>query len=370
MSDTSRIAVLDAYDRPFELRSFPVPEPEPGGATVRVAYGGICGTDIHLQEGRLPIPCPVGFGHEGVGRLDRAGDGVTSDALGRSLSPGDMVLWASNIPCGRCRYCVLHGERTLCVDRRVYGINQSTADWPHLSGSWSDRMVLRPGSTIIRLPDGVQALDAISLGCAGPTAVHGFERLPAPGELGTVVVQGAGPVGLASAMLARLHGAERVVLVGGPTDRVTLARRLGIGDEHVDLTEIPDADDREEHVRSLVGGDGADTVIECAGVPAAVAETFALARPNGQCLVLGQYTDRGPTSLNPHLITKKQLRVAGSWAFAERHYVGYVRALTGLLESVPLRELVTVFALEDVNDAAEAVRSGTVTKAALAPDGS
>ncbi len=367
MDETSRIAVLGAYDTPFEIQSFPVPDAEPGGAIARVSYGGICGTDVHLQDGRLPIPCPVGFGHEGVGRIEQLGDGLSTDASGRPLSEGDAVLWASNIPCGRCRYCVLHGERTLCIDRRVYGINQSSADWPHLSGSWSDAIVLRPGSTIIRLPDGVEELDAISLGCAGPTSIHGFERLPEPGALGTVLVQGAGPVGLASAMLARTRGADRVVLVGGPADRIKLAQSLGIGDDHVDIFSIPDDSERDEHIRTLLGPDGADTVIECTGVPAAVAETFALARPSGQCLILGQYTDRGPTSLNPHLITKKQLQIAGSWAFAERHYVGYVQALPKFLESIPLRELVTVFALDEVNAAIEAVRTGTVTKAALEP---
>ena len=370
MDGTSRIAILPDFGAPFELQRFPVADPEPGGAVARVAFGGICGTDVHLQDGRLPIPCPVAFGHEGVGHIDRLGDGLATDALDQPLEEGDAVIWGSNIPCGRCRYCVRYGERTLCTNRHVYGINQSSADWPHLSGGWADRIVLRPGSTIIRLPDGVAALDAISLGCAGPTSIHGFERLPDPGGLGTVVVQGTGPVGLASALLARAKGAERVVMVGGPAERIELARRLGIGDDHIDIFAVPDTDERAAHLRTLLDPDGADTVIECTGVPAAVAETFDLARPNGQCLILGQYTDRGSTPLNPHLITKKQLRVAGSWAFAERHYIGYVRTLPRLLEMVPLSELVRVFALDQVNDAVDAVRNGTVTKAALDPAGS
>ena len=67
-------------------------------------------------------------------------------------------------------------------------------------------------------------------------------------------------------------------------------------------------------------GRGADVVLECTGVPSAVAEGFELARRNGKYLVLGQYTDRGPTPINPHVITRKQLKVYGSWAFAEAHY--------------------------------------------------
>lgn len=359
--------MLPEIGAPFALQDFEVPAPEPGGAVALVTYGGICGTDAHLQDGKLPIPVPVGFGHEGVGYVAQLGEGLETDALGHPLAPRDAVLWGSNIPCGACRFCVQYGERTQCVNRRIYGINQSSANWPHLSGSWSEHIVLRPGSTIIRLPDGVQPKDAISLGCAGPTAIHGFERLPAPEALGTVVVQGAGPVGLAAAMLAQSKGAARVVLLGGPAARIELATRLGIADDHIDIFAVTDPAERAAMVRSWLGEDGADTVIECTGVPQAVAETLDLARPSGQCLILGQYTDRGETPLNPHLVTKKQLKITGSWAFAERHYIGYVNALPRLLERFQLSELVRVFALDDVNDAIAAVRDGTVTKAALSP---
>jgi threonine dehydrogenase-like Zn-dependent dehydrogenase len=365
---TSRAAVLREFHEPLTLERYPVPDPEPGGMVARVAYGGICGTDVHLQEGRLPIPRPVVFGHEAVGVVDALGEGLDTDAAGAALAVGDLVAWASNIPCGRCRACVVRGQRTLCPNRRIYGINQRADAWPHLSGGWAERIVLRPGSTVVRVPDGVSAEDAISLGCAGPTAVHGMEHL-AGHDLGDVVVQGAGPVGIAAALFARLRGAERVVLVGGPRSRVAVCRDHDLADATVDLDEVPDVSDRLTAVRALTDPDGADTVIECTGVPSAVAEAFELVRPGGAVLVLGQYTDRGDTPINPHVITRKQLRVHGSWAFAERHYAGYVRALPALLRRVPLGQLVTSFALEDVNDALAQVRAGAVIKAALAPAG-
>lgn len=365
MSDhTARAAVLASFDTPFEVRDLEVGRPDEGGAIVSVTHGGICGTDLHLQHGRLPVPLPLVFGHEGVGRIEEL-HGEVADASGARLEVGDHVTWASSIPCGSCRACRVDGQRTLCPARRIYGINQRADVPPYLSGSWGERIVLQPGSTIVRLDERVSPRAAIALGCAGPTAVHGLEQL-AGHHLGTVVVQGAGPVGIAVCLFARLAGAERIVLIGGPSARIEVARDNGVADDYVDLTVIADPEARREAVEGLLGG-AADTVIEAAGVPAAVAESLDLVRLGGAVLVLGQYTDHGPTSLNPHLITRKQLRVHGSWAFAERQFLRFVRALPRLDAGLDLASLVTPFPLDEVNDAISAVAEGRVVKAALNP---
>ena len=101
-------------------------------------------------------------------------------------------------------------------------------------------------------------------------------------------------------MYAHLSGAGQVILIGAPADRLALAARLGAGDERIDI-EANDRDSRQTRVLELTQGRGADLVVECAGVPAAVSEALDLARPGGRVLVLGQYTDHGPTPLNPHL---------------------------------------------------------------------
>src|SRR5690606_16003154 len=119
-------------------------------------------------------------------------DGVTTDAFGRPLRPGDRVAWASSIACGSCYYCAAEKELTLCENRTVYGINQPADRWPHLSGGWAEQIYLRPGSAIFRLPDDTSAEEAIALGCAGPTVVHGVLELVRPRVGETVVVQGGG----------------------------------------------------------------------------------------------------------------------------------------------------------------------------------
>jgi threonine dehydrogenase-like Zn-dependent dehydrogenase len=368
MPTMARGAVLRAFNEPLTLEEAPIPEPEPGALVARVDLAGICGTDVHLHHGNLPIPTPVILGHEAVGRVESLGPGVTADFNGAPLREGDAIAWASSIPCGHCYWCVVEKERTLCESRKIYGINQRFDEGPRLSGGWAEYIYLQPGSAVFKLPDGITSEQAIALGCAGPTAVHGVLEIVGVGVGETVVVQGSGPVGLAAAMYAQLAGAAKTIIVGGPSSRLELAREIGVGDVHIDIFATPDPDERKRQVLDETrGGRGADVVLECAGVPSAVPEGFELARRNGRFLVLGQYTDRGETLFNPHVITRKQLKIYGSWAFSESHYARYVESLPLLAARFDLGRLVTRYPLAEVNRALEEMASGSVMKAVLAP---
>ncbi|MGE7389151.1 zinc-binding dehydrogenase [Streptomyces sp. NPDC004126] len=359
-----KAVVLEEFGRPLALREYEVPPAPAGGMIVAPSHGGICGTDLHLRQGHLPIPTPLVLGHEGLGTVHELGPGAPAhDATGAPLRVGDTVMWASSIACGSCVPCRLHREPTLCEDRRTYGVNRSTGSGPELSGAWAEYIVLQPGTTVVRIGEGVDPLDAMALACAGPTVVHALhERRPV--RLGeTVVVQGSGPVGLAAAAFARLSGAAKVVLVGGPGNRLALAAAAGIGDVHLDVTGRGGPEAVLERVLAETGGLGADLVIECAGVPAAVAQGLTLARRGGSYLVIGQYTDAGDTLLNPHQIVYRQLDVVGSWAFTGAHLVEYVRLLPALTARFDLGSLVSSYPLHEHGAALAAVADGSVMKA-------
>ncbi|MGP4105067.1 zinc-binding dehydrogenase [Nonomuraea sp. KM90] len=361
---SSRAVCLTEFGKPVGVREVPVAAPRRGQTLVAPRYGGICGTDVHLREGFLPIPLPLVLGHEGLGTVVACGDEEGEDFFGTPLRPGDLVMWASSISCGRCAACGRR-EPTLCVRRSTYGVTLGLDDDPPLSGSWADRMTLREGTTLVRLPEGVDPLAAASLACAAPTMVHAlYERRPV--RLGeTVIVQGSGPVGIAAAALARLAGAAEVIVVGGPASRLKLAAEIGVGDHHLDVVEGGTPGTALEAVMDLTGGRGADLVIECAGAPAAVAQGLLMPARGGAYLVVGQYTDRGDVPLNPHQIVRRQLDIRGSWGFTGAHLAEYVALLPTLTNRFDLARLVTAYPLESADDALDDVAAGAVMKAVL-----
>ncbi|MGY4257832.1 threonine dehydrogenase-like Zn-dependent dehydrogenase [Bradyrhizobium sp. USDA 4516] len=361
---TGRAAVLTEFGKDVAIKTFVVPAPPVNGAIVEILYAGICGTDLHLQQGHLPIITPLVLGHEGLGRIHRIHQSLKTDSKGTQIRSGDLVMWASSISCGHCEACSIWREPTLCDHRKTYGINRSTATDEPLSGAWADFICLQSGTTIVRIPEGTDEIAAMALACAGPTMVHAFQRRPV--RLGeTVIVQGAGPVGLAAAAIAKLAGAGQLILVGAPASRLRLASECGLADLCIDIVGRPIETALSEVLSFTPKRKGADLVIECTGVPAAVSQGVNLARRGGSYLVVGQYTDSGNTDLNPHQIVRRQLDVVGSWAFSGEHLMRYVDMLPRLTAAFPLARLVKLFDLADVNCAMQAVAAGTVVKAVL-----
>jgi threonine dehydrogenase-like Zn-dependent dehydrogenase len=361
----SRAAVLARFEEPLEIREYPASEnAAPGFALARVEMAGICGTDVHLWLGQLPIPIPVILGHETVGRIVAFGEGVERDWRGQRLALGDRVTWASSIVCGHCYYCRVKRQPTRCLSRKAYGISYCADEPPHLHGGYADYIVLRPGTAIFKLPETLSTEAVVGAGCALWTAIHGVERMGI-GWGDVVMVQGAGPVGLAAVAVAREAGASRILVIGGPQHRLERVKRFG-ADVTIDIEAT--AARRSAVLAATPGGYGADVVIECVGHPAAVAEGLEYCRDGGKFLVLGQYADAGPTPLNPHVITRKQLQLYGSWGFEPRHVNAALELLERSAERCPFAESVTHrFGLEQASEALETTRQWKAGKAVIVP---
>src|SRR5689334_1285635 len=144
MMKMAKASVLEQFRAPLQLRELELPaSPEPGAALVRVEMAGICGTDVHLWKGELPIPLPVILGHETVGRIERLGSEPTEDWRGNPLKVGDRICWASSISCGTCYYCRVKGQPTRCTSRKAYGISYCANEPPHLRGGYAEKILLR-----------------------------------------------------------------------------------------------------------------------------------------------------------------------------------------------------------------------------------
>ncbi len=364
---TAKASVLEQFKAPLALRNFSVPlQPEPGAALVRTEMAGICGTDVHLWKGELPITLPVILGHETVGIIHALGAGLEKDWSGQPLYVGDRVTWTPGLTCGTCYYCAEKKIPTRCVNRRAYGISQSCASEPYFLGGYAEFHYLKPRSNIFKLPDDLPTESVIGAGCALNTAIHGVERTGISRN-DTVVVQGAGPVGIAALAVAKSAGAGRVIMIGAPKHRLEMAKRFG-ADHVIDLEQVKTPAERIAAVRELTGGYGADVVLECVGLPAAVVEGMEMCRDGGKYLVLGHYCDAGTVAWNPHVVTRKQLSVFGSWSSEPRHMKTALEFLRTTRKEFPFAEMVSHrFSLEQTNEALGMTASGQVTKSAIVP---
>src|SRR6185436_2912088 len=145
--------------------------------------------------------------------------------------------------------------------------------------------------------------------------------------------------------------AGQVIVIGGPKHRLEMARRFG-ADRTIDIDDLPEPAARLDAVRQMTRGYGADAVIECVGLPAAVTEGMEMCRDGGKFLVLGHYCDGGTIAFNPHVITRKQLQIFGSWSSEPRHLEAALEFLRGTQRQFPFDAMVTHrFPLERADEA-------------------
>lgn len=282
-----RAAVLTEYAGPFRVQEFPRPEPEPGALVVDIDAATLCGSDLHVWlghlAGRLPITLPLILGHEMVGTVTAVGPGADVDSLGRPVRVGDRVVWA-HTPCGRCRQCTVDREPTQCAARYIGYLNDCSVP-PHFTGSFAEVGYVIPGAGRLVVPDTVHSAWASAGSCALRTVVRALDVAGPVGVGDTVVVQGAGPLGLFATALLSLHHPCRLVVIGGPDDRLALAAEWGATDT-VSIEEHPDPAARAEVVADLTGG-GPSLAFELAGAPGAVAEGIDLMGRGGRYVVMG-----------------------------------------------------------------------------------
>ena len=358
-----RVAVIPEPGVPVEIREVAEPRLEENSAVLDVEFSEVCGTDVYLQQGRLQgVPYPLVPGHVSVGRLSKI-RGRLFDVEGREFREGERVTFLDvHRTCNACWYCLVARATTRCPQRKVYGITYGLDDG--LCGGWADQIYLKPGTRCIRLD--AQPETFMAGGCALPTALHAVER----GDVAigdTVLVLGSGPVGINAVMLSLMRGALRVFCVGAPDHRLAVAAEAGAC-EVLNFENHHD-DERLEWIRARTNGRGADVTIEATGVPAAVRQAMRFTRDAGRVVVVGQYTDHGETSFNPHLdLNQKHLDVRGCWGSDFSHFYRGVQIVSDPLKSKPwvqLQNRLKPYDLNDANAALADVSAGNIFKALI-----
>jgi len=338
--------------RSLELWEGEVADPGPGQVLLRTVIAGVCGTDAHRLDGDLPDPGqPVTFGHEGIGVVEVLGPGVDADRAGQPVRPGDLVYWT---PAG--------GQP---------GAGPPMG-WPPPAdvanpASYQDYATLAPGGAFYRIPEGTSPEAVIAFGCAMPTALGGVARLGgvAPGQ--TVVVQGCGPVGLASTLLASLSAARQVIVIGAPDNRLRAAEVLGASRTIPLQSTSPE--ERGQTVRDLTDGRGAEIVIEATGRMSAFDEGMGLLAEGGRYLVLGIYSGHGTVALDAVALNNRSLAVIGSMGPTDlSDYRTTIHLATRHGERLAFADLITHrFSLSQTAEAIAVARAGEAIKAVVLP---
>jgi L-iditol 2-dehydrogenase len=307
----SRVAVVTAFQQPLEIRHVEIPPIEPGGVLVQVDAATLCGTDAHRWEGgRAAVKPPFVPGHETCGIVIEM-NGEIRDIMDRPLHVGDRVISSYPI-CGHCYYCRITRQTNLCVNSYAFG----TAEPERLIGGCAEHQYFPPGCTLVLVPEKVSSPLAASAACALRTVLHGFDLLGPVESHETVVVQGAGPLGLYAVAVAKARGARKVIVIGAPSARLDVAVAWG-ADAVLDIDEVPNPDARAAWVRSETGGRGPDVVIQCANTHALV-EAMQLARLGARIVSIGN-SQGEPLSIPPELFFK-HLRIVGVRMAEAKHF--------------------------------------------------
>src|SRR5436305_5557525 len=266
-----------AFQAPDEVAVVDKPEPAlqaPEAAVGRISATGVCGSDLHIFHGRVQIEPGFTIGHEYVGEVVAAGDGVTNVAV------GDRVLGCFQVACGTCFFC-RHGQYHKCDSGRTFGHGATLGS---LQGTQAElALVPHANLTLRKVPEGLSDEVALFAGDVMGTAYHATQCVK-PGDV--VAVLGLGPVGLSAVQTALVSGAAHVIAVDSVEARLDVARRFGATAVH--LT----AQSPRDEVKRLTGGRGVGAPGEAVGRPAALEPAVPLASPAGVVSVIGVYAER------------------------------------------------------------------------------
>ncbi|MFG2869342.1 NAD(P)-dependent alcohol dehydrogenase [Streptomyces sp. NPDC048338] len=356
-----RAAVTESPGAPFTVRDADLEDPRPCEVLVRMTAVGICHTDLGMRDAWPRRLTPMVFGHEGAGRVEAVGAEVTG------LAPGDHVC-LSFASCGTCEQCAA-GHPAYCHaarDRnlsggRVDGTTPLSLDGTPLHGGFFGQSSFATHAVVhergvVRVPPDLAAAVAAPLGCSGQTGAGTvLNRLrPEPGS--SLIVLGAGGVGLSALMAAVAVGCDPVVAVDPVASRRALA--LGLGAK----AALAPGDGLVAALRDLTGG-GAHHAVETTGRPEMARRAVGALRPRGELALLGI---GGEVTFDVMGLLAKGIRVHGVLE-GDSDPGRFIPELVGLHRRglFPLDRLITTFPFEDIGAAVAAMGDGSVVKPVL-----
>ena len=343
---TARCAIFNEPKQPFELSEMPLPYCGPGDVLVEISLATICASDLHTADGRRLEPCPSVLGHEGVGRVIVAGERRDQTLVGK------RVTWTIADSCGECVPCSDWDLPQKCSHLFKYGHAEIT-NGCGLNGCYATHILLRPGTTIIPVPDHLPDEMVEPANCALATMVGATEFLPKPCRV--AVIQGAGMLGLYGCALLRAKGVERVIVVDTDPARLELVKQFG---------GIPAL----QTAGTVLAPGRADAVFEVAGTSTVVPEGIRLLRAGGYYAFVGMVHPTTPLELSGQIVLRHCLTLRGFHNYAPRHLESAVKFLSEHGANYPWEKLVSpAFPLSEINAAFAEARTKKWARVSVRP---
>jgi threonine dehydrogenase-like Zn-dependent dehydrogenase len=281
------------------------------------------------------------------------------------------------MPCGQCDYCVHYpNQANRCLNPTYYGRYLPFEKAPHLWGGWAEMVYvdleMLPATKIYRLP-GDMSLMLGTLTEPLTSCIRALNRAVSVGgfKVGdTVIIQGSGPIGVLGIVAAREMGAGRVIVVGAPEEpRLKLCREFG-ADATVSIEEYTESPKLLDAVRQVVGGYGADVVLDCSGHPSAGPQGIEMLRDGGTFVEMGQFTDAGSIDTNWHRICVKDINLLGSWAFTANDIPLAIDMVDRARDRYPWHLMQTRFPFTEqgIIDATQSAMAMKCVKATIVPN--
>lgn len=366
----TKAAVLAAVGQPLEIRDdIEVESPHPGEALVRLAASGVCHSDLSMQNGTMLTPTPIVLGHEGAGIIEAVGDGVTG------LAPGDHVVICWVPQCGSCYFCD-RGQPEICESTSMsvakgYLLDGTTRFRSRgqalyqmaAAGTFSEYSVI-PAVSAIKIPADIDLKVAALIGCGVLTGVGAALNTAqiAPGD--TVAVVGCGGVGLNVIQGAAIAGAAEIIAVDIHPAKLELAKTFG-------ATAVVDAGRRDpvSGVMDLTAQRGADVAFEVIGLQQTIDQTITMTRRGGQAVLVGVASMDATVNVPAFFgVVLAEKTIRGCWYGGSDVRRDVARILDFYRDGqLKLDELISqTIALEQVNEAFDALKAGDVARSVIA----
>ena len=332
-------------------------DPGPNDVVVKITHTGICHSDVSAMNGTIPQGAPAVLGHEGSGIVDEVGENVTS------VEKGDHVIVAWSPPCGHCIYCVDYTQPNLCASLQFGDMQR-----PHFhrggteiagmagTGTFVEKTIM-PYQGTIKIDKDIPLDIASLIGCGVMTGAGAALNTAKVTPGSSVVVFGAGGVGIAAIQGARIAGAAEIVAVDMNPAKLDEAKKFG-----ATHSILPDS--LEEVKQEITGGVGFDFGLECVGNPLTMRTSFDAVRRGGTCCIVGVGRMEEQLSFNCFEIFYSEKTMLGSFYGGADVRTDFNRLLrlwkAGKLdlEGMISRRL----KIDDINPALDALRSGDVVR--------